>query len=523
MRRYLVGSAVACASVVMAGMANTSSAEPGFADTDPYAPQGTMRERAKPVTAVPGDRARASTPWRGAAWTDPGEAAANARDIRKVDAYVNRKTGVVKAITTFQAAPTKKGTAIALYVGAVDENGMCLARTVVVVPTRGGKGFWAHLKANGTPGKGGTARSDRDTKRVIATASAAGLKGVPAGCAYAVASAHSGQPVYDRTGYVRLDQWDPMLRYDGGTSLHTGFVVGSKKSLKVRIKNNPDTVTPTPVRGVRVFIRPAKGIAAASRSTSLGMLDFYDEKTATFKIRPKKRKAGTVKWTAVGDYGIASGSYRLHPLAKPLKIGKSLAGKRFWAPHKNLQWRAYGIWFVNRKFAYVGFPPKGKPTCKKVTSGGEKRGCVRYKFRPGKNKLTIAGKRAKVKNGRISWRGRSYRPLSVPKAGSRWTVSHRHVNATTSGTLEYLDILLNGNGRFATYRTVFARSGPSTRAGGDLPEGRGTYRIKKHGHLVLKYRSGKVVHRSLGVLTNGSRRPNPWDTGLMIGKTYYDR
>lgn len=518
-KRHAKGCAVTCAAVVAIGLTGSAPTTAESDSTADYAPLHGTPERAARMGSDPlsDGSLRASTPWRGGVFSDPNDASSNARDLRTTDAYLNRKGGVLKAVGTFQSAPKRRNTVLAVYLGNVS-GGDCKAGGVVVVPTRGGQGFWARFGAGGGVVKRGTARSDLDADRTVATASAPGLKGVPTKCTFAVVSSRNGERIYDQTGFIRSEAVDPALEQYGGTSPHTGVVVGKRKTLRVGVRNNPDLLSVADVTNLRVFIRGSKGTTPRSGSTRLGKLEFYDDKTATFKVRQKKRRVGTVRWTAVGDYGITSGTFKLHPLRSPMKIRKSLVGKRFWAPH-DLQWKAYGVWFVNKRFAYIGFPKQGEPRCKKVTSNGNESGCVRYRFRPRKDKVTIAGKKGKIKKGRIVWRGRRYNPLGIPKAGSRWTLWHRHVNATTSGTLEYLDLELKRSGRFRTNRTVFARASQAAR----LPEGKGTYKVKKHGHLVLRYRSGKTVHQSIGVLTNGSRRPNPWDTGLMIGNTYYDR
>lgn len=492
----------------------------GFADSP------TSRRRTRALRVASGE-------YHGMAWTDPAEAVADSRDLRSVDLYTTPQTGMVTFVAKFQAAPTSQNTSVAVYWGELSGS-TCVARQIVVGDANGGGGGWITLTSGGAAdGQGSGVRATRVGTRVVVEVRNAALAARPRACAFATSSSDNGSTTYDETGWVRLGTVAQKLeQYFGhtigsakNTPRHTGRVVGRKGKVRIGIRSSVQGLDTSDVRDVNVTLRGGSALRVGPGLARLGTIELVDDKTAVFDVTLRKRTTVRARWIAAGDYGVTDGVVTVHPLGKPLAMGRSLAGKRFWAK-TDLDWVRQGVWFVNRSFAYLGFPNGGRPTCRKASKR-----CVRYTWRPSAKRLVIGGKAARVTKGGFVWKGRTFRQAAVPSAGARWDTAVRHTNATTSGTLEYLDLSFDGKGRFSSSRRTYARpvTGASARPAeartpqkaGALPQGRGTYRVLKNGHLRLTYASGVRRNLSVGVLTDSQRRPNPWDVGLMVGPLDY--
>lgn len=525
--RLLAATATASALVttLLAGALGSQSVA---AEPDPdglRAPASADRGRVDAEVAgqkrlLPDDAKVPSGDFRGNAWLDPAESVADARDLRSVDFYARKKRGYVAVVGKFVATPNAGDTALAVYWGEINANGACQARQLVVGDTKGGAGLWITFDASGDPtGQGDKGvRSTQVGRRVLIEATVPAFKNGKYDCGFGYATSLNGSTAYDGTGYVRFGQVRQHLeQYYGsrfGTTTnsppHTGRVVGAKNRFTIGIRNSVQGIDTSDVTDVQVRMQGGKNAAVSPSIDKLGTIEIVDDKTARFDLTLKKKTTVRVPWTAVGDYGVTNGAITVHPLGAPMTLGKSLVGRRFWAP-TNLDWQRRGVWFVNKRFAYIGFPNGGAPTCTKVTSNGVKKGCVRYTWAAQGKRLTVAGKRATIQGGGFTWQDYRYRPMQTPKAGTRWQTSVTHVNATTSGTLEYLDLYFRLDGTFSSRRTTFAR----------VPKGDGKYQVLKNGHLRLTYKGGKVVNTNVGVLVNGQGRPNPWDVGLFVGNVEY--
>lgn len=467
----------------------------------------------------------------GEAWLDPEEpAVANPRDLRSADVYTDKAAGFVAAIGKFQAAPTTADTSLAIYTGVLS-GGTCTARQIVVAPTRGGKGGWITFDAAGNVTDSGTKGvvSTRVDKRTVVEANVGAFKTGTFDCGFARVASDNGSTTYDLTGYVPFGEVAQKLEFYFGsrftgaesTPLHVGRVVGKKGKVRITVRNDIVGLDLSDITDATMGMAHPGHAKVKPSVAGLGTIESYDEKAATFAVTLTKRKTAVLTWTAVGDYSVTNGTVTIHPSPAPLTWGTSLSGRRFWA-ETSLDWERKGLWFVNKRFAYVGFPNGGRPTCTKASTK-----CKPYSYSKAKRKLVIGGKAAKVKGLGFTWNKHSYRPLAVPKAGTRWQTALIHTNATSSGTLEYLDLFFSDDGTFASRRQAHAgvaaeSSAASTRASAaSTPVGDGTYKVLKNGHLRLTYDGGEVVDTNVGIMVNKQGRPDPWETGLFVGDLEY--
>lgn len=500
------------------GLRPTARPTPDGADPEGADPEGADPDEARPGgQSVAPSELRADT-YIGQAWYDPEESSVeNARDLRSADVYTDKAAGFIAAVGKFQAEPTKTNTDLVIYSGVVS-GGACHARQIVFAPTRGGKGGWLTVDAAGQVTDSGNkgVTSTRVGKRAVLEATVKQFETGTYGCGFATVSNEGGATTYDGTGYVVFGEVAQKFEFYLGSRfldpmsspLHVGRVVGKQGKIKITVRNDIVDLDVSDVTGTQMRMAGPGHVKVKPSVAGLGTVESYDEKTGVFKVTLTKRKKAVLKWTAVGDFSVTNGTVTVHPATAPVSWGKSLAGRRFWA-ETSLDWERKGLWFVNKRFAYVGHPKAGMPTCKKASGR-----CKPYSYSKSKRKLVVGGKAAKLKGVGFTWKGHRYAPLATPKAGTRWQTSLTHTNATTSGTLEYLDLYFEPDGSFASRRQVFAREATT-------PVGDGRYQVLKNGRLRLTYDDGPVVNTNVGILVDKQGRPDPWETGLFVGDLEY--
>ncbi|MFI5426022.1 hypothetical protein [Aeromicrobium sp. UC242_57] len=139
----------------------------------------------------------------------------------------------------------------------------------------------------------------------------------------------------------------------------------------------------------------------------------------------------------------------------------SLSGRYFWgndARDRAKGWNPRAVLFVNKKWAYVGIPPRGVPSCRKTTKQ-----CKRYTYRGGR--LKIAGSaRVKVTSEGFT-RGRiRYAPLSLPGKNTTMSLTLHHQDFRGCGVYPYCTtwtetLSMSKNRRFVLTRTSISSIG----------------------------------------------------------------
>jgi hypothetical protein len=182
----------------------------------------------------------------------------------------------------------------------------------------------------------------------------------------------------------------------------------------------------------------------------------------------------------------------------------------------------YQLSFLDDHRAYIGAAPKGRPRCPSVVEHGY-RGCVPYRYDASTGLVQIGGFIGRVLGNDlyISGIGRAENVNSVSErvVSQRWRYARKRM--VFSGQWRW-DDLLHGSTRFVVDLTLRPdRTFRLVTGTNEQPvEMSGTFRIPRHGKLVLLGTNSREVH-SLGVRLGPDGQPAPglglWFTGSYRG------
>lgn len=292
--------------------------------------------------------------------------------------------------------------------------------------------------------------------------------------------------------------------------------VGKWTSVPVRVENTGDI----PATGVTVSLGRAKKVTVKRSSVALGTLAPGASATARFRVRVTAAGSRSVRYEVTADDGVEpeGGTFALATTPKPPRSTASLAGLYLWRSQIRTgitNWDNRGLFFVNKKFAYRGFPTSGLPKCRKVTATLTGDGCVRYSYDARTGRLQVDTVRGRslgrktrptaVKLGSDSYTFR----LVMPERGARLAVELTHQDAfgcpgpacVTSTTT----IVLAKDGTFGFGSTA------------------GTYAIGRNGRLTLAASDGTRETSTIWIQTDRKGKPQPVREGIVLGDTNYYR
>jgi hypothetical protein len=473
---------------------------------------------------------------RSASWRDPRGDAPDARyDVRAASLRYDESAGRIRATVSLEQAPDAAHDAVlGMLVGEEDVLGGCEMRAVVAGRTHEAEALWA-VYSDGSVSQSGTAKRSRTGSTLTMTAQAAALRGKNWDCGWALLQNSDQTETYDDTGYSVLSEVPRVVLFTDAPD-HTSAEVGRWRTVEVTVCSHESGGA----RNVRVRAVGGKGVQVKPRRLDFGRVGYLcsaESKTKKLRVKLTRRAQRTVRFVATArGHDPSRAAMTLHPKAKPLPVrGASLAGTSFWGSpvREHYAWDNYGLTFVSKRFAYRGFAPAGIPACRKVTARGARgQGCVRYRYAPRSGALVVAGQKGTYRKGVLVLGNLRYRQTLVPRAGSRFPVSLTHqgyYGCKFGGgcrTWQY-DLTLDGRGRFSSSHSFTYTQGtfpPNPARGhsrGFLDDGSGTYTVKKRGLLVLRYSDGRTKRTTIQVDTDGKRRPDPFDAGLVIGSTNY--
>lgn len=375
-----------------------------------------------------------------------------------------------------------------------------------------------------------------ETGNVVLLSAATGYRSTAVNCAYVRTTNNSQPPTnYDVAGAGDLAipaQPRPALQVTA-PSVRKGKK-GKKVKLAVRIANPSSTAAPSTV-AVVTGGKPAKKVYR------LGTLAPRAARTIVVraKIGAKPRKV-TVRASATGAATVTrtinvrpKAPKRPKPRPTPAQPGgSSLAGRYFWHTQTSygVGWDNYGLAFVDKKWAYIGFPPAGLPKCKRRTSvdGGD--GCARYSWNKRTGALRVGKLKGKYRGGMgLTLDDWGYTRLALPKPRAKLAFSlYRQdfsgcmVSLTCFTWTTYLSF--DKAGRFVRSSTSLGSIGsPLTTQtwSATSADSRGTYRIGKRGLVTLRYADGKTVRSTLGIEYRKGK-PDPREGVMLGGENFYD-
>ncbi len=350
---------------------------------------------------------------------------------------------------------------------------------------------------------------------------ATGIKQSAVTCAEAKVQSSSGSSTYDIVGpesLVTKPRPRPVLAISSPAP-----VLGPRgKTVKVKITvKNTGSATADGVRLVVIGGRPA------TKRFSLGTIAAHRSRTVKVKVAIAKRKRNLTMTATARDALKMVRKIAVRPEIA-LAPGASLAGRYFWHTEtvSGQGWSNSGIAFVDKRWAYLGFPGAGLPRCTVQTSDGRSDGCVQYSWKKG-GVLRVGKVKGRYSGGLgLNLGGKGYLRLGVPKKGARFnfTLVHKDFSGYYPNIVTWSDYLsMSRNGRFIRSSTMIGSlgAGSPTTWSSTSNSSKGTYAIGPRGRLTLRYADGAVRTSTMGLAYHKGRPDASY--GVMLGSTNFYR
>lgn len=330
----------------------------------------------------------------------------------------------------------------------------------------------------------------------------------------------------------------PVLRVTA-TGLPKAVVRNRSYRVKVRVSN----VGTATAKRLKLTVSKASGVRLTPSRASWKRLAAGKTVTRRITLRATTKRARTVRLRVTGSGRLAAtSSLRVTPKtvkrkpSKPKPSAAPLAGRYFWGFRSATDrgWDNYAVLFVDDRWAYVGFPKEGIPTCTTAVSEGD--GCRRYTLDRKSGALKVGELEGTWKDGAsggLTFDGLRMSELAFAKPGARYSLSLQHKDFSgqcgfiTGCTTWSSSFALNAEGHFVSSGSTVSSMGgsgtPYVWSGAFPPDETGSYEILSRGRIRLSYLSGKVEVFTLGLELDKQGRPAPETEGLLLGSTnYYD-
>lgn len=289
---------------------------------------------------------------------------------------------------------------------------------------------------------------------------------------------------------------------------------GAWVNVPVAVENSGEI----PATGVVVTLRKTSKVQATRSTTMIGTMAPGATATANIRVRLVGGSSRSVSFDVSADDGVetASGSFLLATTPKPPKASASLAGLYLWRTQiltGVTNWDNDGLFFVNKKFAFRGFPTAGLPNCRKVTATLTGDGCVRYWYDAKTRKLQVDTERGTS----LGARGR---PDGVKVGKDSFTLElvMPKKESVLAVDLEHIDAFMCPGPACTTSTTTVALDRDRTFA---LGAATGTYAIGRNGLLTLTMSDGSRTASTIWIQADRKGKPQPTREGLIMGDTNY--
>ncbi|WP_185995009.1 hypothetical protein [Nocardioides campestrisoli] len=275
---------------------------------------------------------------------------------------------------------------------------------------------------------------------------------------------------------------------------------------------------------LKVRLKPSKQTKGKKKGQKKG-------KGKNARAKDPRPRPVTLSITSAGTEP-ASARVQVGVSPRPTKPRK-LTGSYWWGWEQTTTgdsagWINHAVWFVNAKWAYLGWPEGRKPSC-----SAKVKDCVRYTYSKRTGKVRIGKKRAKVTSTGFTFAHPGvggekidFHPLTLPPKNTELQTDLLHQNWAG-----YCLIMCNSwterlsfgsDGRFVRSEySVGSWPGLNTAWGTFPPDQRGTYRVVAKGIVELSYDDGKRERHVLGIQHDASGRANPVAAGLLLRDVNY--
>lgn len=530
-RHLLVRRSLATTGVVALAVSLLSTTATGaVADPGPVDLGGAPRSAA----AAPGEASKAArTP--ASSSTDYSQGAIN-RSARIAAPLPSPNDGTVvrtdvvqdlaaqrlKATVTFRGTPAANA-AVLVYFGELSGSS-CVRRAAIGGAARTSETDGQFLEDGA---KFAVSRSRSGSVLTLTSQALSTFRTAEYDCAYVYVT--DGASTVTQAFYAEslVTRWTPRLSIAGG---HPVKAAQKGKWVRVRLEvNNSGRAAAANTR----IVASGAGLKISPRSRSLGTIGARSTKYGvTFKVRVAKgAKTRNLRFTATASGARATKAYKVGVAPKP-RTYKSLSGRYFWgfattSLSDSRGWDTQTVWFLNKRWAYVGEVRNGVvPKCRKTT-----RTCKKYSYNAKKGIARIGGQKFKVNTYGFTYRAnrkderRSYEPATFPRKGARIGASLTNRdwsgNCLISCTSTTTNLTLDRAGRFVRSSvSIGSWPGLGSSWASFPPDQRGTYRIISKGRIELRFANRKIERHRIGLLHDALNRPSA-TTGLVLGTTNY--
>ena len=307
-------------------------------------------------------------------------------------------------------------------------------------------------------------------------------------------------------------------------------------SIRVRVRN----VGTATARAVRVRIGGARGATVRLSRSRWSSIAAGRSGSATVRVRLSARSRATTTLAVRASAGNLVARDAI-VLSRGSASATGLAGRQFYGfvSHADRAWDNRGVFFSNAKWAYLGLPTGGLPTCTKVTETLTDKGkptgdgCRRYTYDRRTGRLKVGDQTGTYKNGTIELDGVVMTPVDTPRAGTTLDVRLEHrgfsgLCGLTFGCTTWHETLgMGSNGQFVRSSSSISTMGgvgtPFVYGAQYPPDEHGTYEIQSRGRVVFRYADGTVKTHTIGIMRDKRGRPAPATEGLLLDDTnFYD-
>lgn len=520
--------------------------------------------------------AASATVWRAAADDPVDGGLAAGRDIVRAELAYDDVAGTASTTIALRGAPTGDRS-FALILGRKDGAGVCDAPALAlvrVVLASGSGGSWKLIDAGGSElAAGSDVALQESGTSVTLSAAAPAFAGRGFDCAQIqTLDAPEGgtATLRDTVGFTALTadppppppappapptptppappapqppapKKAPALRVTA-TGLPKTVARNRRYRVTVRVRN---VGTATATR-LRLSVGKASGVRITPTRASWKRLAAGRSVTRRITVRATTKRTRSVRLRVTARGGIAAtATLRVAPKVakrtprkpKPSKrapVEAPLAGRYFWGFRTSINqgWDNYAVLFVDDRWAYVGFPKEGIPTCTTAVTEGD--GCRRYTLDPKTGALKVGELGGTWKDGAgggLTFDDLRMSELAFAKPGARYTLSLQHKDFSgqcgfiTGCTTWSNYFALNAEGKFVSSGSSISSMGgsgaPYVWSGAFPPDENGSYEILSRGRIRLSYLSGKVETLTLGLELDKQGRPAPATEGLLLGSTNF--
>ncbi|MBN8869044.1 MAG: hypothetical protein J0H66_04085 [Solirubrobacterales bacterium] len=457
------------------------------------------------------------------------------RDVTRLGASYDDSGRLSATITLRGAAPTATTDLVGVMFGSNVSNGSCSEPTVLVLAGFNGSAVWDMGDVEGD------AKANISDKKVSLDVKDKRLARKPFRCATAFTATDPG-PNAGGTAQV-VDVLDsaihltprPVLKPK--LKLKMNAPASAKPGRTVRIMVKVTNSGRAKARTVKLRVQGRRGVTVRPARKLLGSISPGKSRRVRLAAKVARSAPGriSVKARASGRGGISASAQagikvsRPRPSRPSQGAGGNLAGKYFWHTESQIDrgWVNSGIAFVDARWAYRGFPDAGLPSCRRRTAEGDSgEGCLRYSYNRRTGRIKVGKETGKYSRGGLSLGDDSYQELTIPKAGSRFSVSLIHrdfegICGSITGCWTYsLYLTLTPKGNFALSSSSLGTMGgsgfPFTASWTAPPDEYGRYRISGRGRIVFNYADGHREARTIGLEQNSRGRPSPGKEGLLL-------